>query len=174
MLARAEDVPEVLVLAFVQLTEHSLDQHLREPDHGVQRSPQLVGHAGQKVRLVLAGHLQLGALALEFAKKAGVEHRQRGLARERLHEVQNLIGEVPRCVPPDHHDADDLAVAQHRDGEDGPPAVLVQQLQMDVPIHERDVGDPDGTPLACSLADEVSSSPILILRSPDNSSGLLG
>ena len=44
---------EVLFLLLVQLAEHPLAQHLREPDDGVQRRPQLVGHVGQELGLVL-------------------------------------------------------------------------------------------------------------------------
>ena len=87
-------------------------------------------------------------------KQAGVEHRQRGLAGERLHELQDLVGEVARCLAPDHHGADDLAVAEHRDGENGTPAVLVQQLEVDIPVDLRDVGDPDRASLARGPTDE--------------------
>ena len=75
VLARVEDVAQVFLLTLVQITEHPLEQHLGESDHGVQRCSQLVRHAGQKVGLVLAGHLQLGSLALELAKHPRVEHR---------------------------------------------------------------------------------------------------
>src|SRR5215217_5408484 len=160
MLAGAEDVPQVLLLPLVEITKHSLEQHLREPDHGVQRSPQLVGHARQEVRLVLAGHFQLGALALELTKESRVGHRQRGLVGKRLHEVHDVAREVSRGLPPDHHDADDLTVAQYRDGKDRPPSVLVQQLQMDVPVYQRDIGDRDRAPLAPSTADEGRPIPI--------------
>ena len=41
-----------------------LAQHLREPDDRVQRRPQLVGHVGQELRLVLARRLELLVEAL--------------------------------------------------------------------------------------------------------------
>src|SRR5262245_42189066 len=41
------NVPPVLFLLLVQLTEHALRQHLGETDNGVEGRPQLVGHVGQ-------------------------------------------------------------------------------------------------------------------------------
>ena len=77
VLARAPDVAEVLLLAIVDLAEHAVEQHLREPDHRVERCAQLVRHAGEELRLVAADHLQLGGLALELAEQPSVEDRQR-------------------------------------------------------------------------------------------------
>src|SRR5215813_12123868 len=39
------------------------DQHVGEPDDGIERRAQLMAHAGDELRLVLARHLQLAALA---------------------------------------------------------------------------------------------------------------
>ena len=64
----AEDVVEVLLLPLVQLAEHPLGQHLGEADDGVQRRPQLVGHVGQELALVLACLLQLAALLFDLAR----------------------------------------------------------------------------------------------------------
>ena len=82
----------------LMLAEHPLEQHLGEPEHGVERRPQLVGHAGQELRLVPAGQLQLDALLLELAEELGVQQRQRRLARERLEQVERLLGEVARSA----------------------------------------------------------------------------
>ena len=51
------------VLALVELAEHPVQQHLGEADHRVERGAQLVGHAGQELRLVPAGDLELGGAA---------------------------------------------------------------------------------------------------------------
>ena len=48
------DVADVLLLALVELAEHPLQQHVAEPDDGVQRRPQLVRHRGQELGLVPA------------------------------------------------------------------------------------------------------------------------
>ena len=52
------------------------DHHLSEPDDGVERRAQLVAHAGEELRLVLARHLQLRALVLDFREQASVLDRQ--------------------------------------------------------------------------------------------------
>ena len=77
VLPRAPDVAEVLLLTVVDLAEHAVEQHLREPDHGVERGAQLVRHAGEELGLVPADHLQLAGLVLQLAEQTGVEDRQR-------------------------------------------------------------------------------------------------
>ena len=64
--AEREDVVEVLLLLRVDLAGDPLAQHLREADDRVQRRPQLVGHVGQELRLVLARGLELPVEALEL------------------------------------------------------------------------------------------------------------
>ena len=71
----------------LSVAEHPLEQHVREPDHGVERRAQLVRHAGQELGLVPARHLELARLALELAEQPRVVDRHRGLARERLEQV---------------------------------------------------------------------------------------
>ena len=71
VLAGAQDVAEVLLLALVDLAEHAVEQHLREPDHGVERGAQLVRHAGEELGLVAADHLQLAGLASRARGTAG-------------------------------------------------------------------------------------------------------
>ena len=70
--ARAVDVVQVLLLALVELAEHPLEEHLGEPEHRVERRPELVGHAGEELGLVPARELQLEALLLELAEELGV------------------------------------------------------------------------------------------------------
>ena len=72
VLARGVDVLEVLVLLLVQLPEHPLEQHLGEPDDGVERRPQLMGHIGEELRLMAAGGLQLPALFRDLVEEPGV------------------------------------------------------------------------------------------------------
>jgi hypothetical protein len=55
--ARRVDVLEVIVLLFVELAEHSLEQHFRKADDRVERVRSSCGHVGQKFRLVLVGDL---------------------------------------------------------------------------------------------------------------------
>ena len=49
VVARREDVVEVLLLLLVDLAEHLLAQHLREAEDRVQRRPQLVRHVGEEL-----------------------------------------------------------------------------------------------------------------------------
>ena len=51
VVARREDVVEVLRLLLVDLAEQPLLQHLREADDRVQRRPELVRHVGQELDL---------------------------------------------------------------------------------------------------------------------------
>ena len=69
--AGVPDVVDILVLALVELAEHPVEEDLREADDRVQRGAQLVGHAGQELRLVVAGHLQLGATSSPAPGTAG-------------------------------------------------------------------------------------------------------
>ncbi len=59
MSSRFEHVVDVGELAFVQLAEHLLVQHLGEADDRVQRRAELVRHRGEEVGLVAARRLQL-------------------------------------------------------------------------------------------------------------------
>ena len=72
MLARGEDVAEVLRLLLVRVAEHPLQQHIRETDDRVERRAQLVRHAGQKLALVLAGHFELAARLRDLAEEPGI------------------------------------------------------------------------------------------------------
>ena len=66
VVGRGEYVVEVLLLLLVDLTEHPLAQHLREPDDRVERRPQLVRHVGEELRLVPARRLELAALQVKL------------------------------------------------------------------------------------------------------------
>src|SRR5262245_19285696 len=44
------------------------DHHFGQSDDGIERSTQLVAHAGDKLRLVLARQLELVALVLDFVE----------------------------------------------------------------------------------------------------------
>ena len=48
------------------------DHHLGEPDDGVERRAQLVAHAGEELRLVLARHFELAALVLDLVQQARI------------------------------------------------------------------------------------------------------
>ena len=48
------------------------DHHLGQADDGVERRAQLVAHAGEELRLVLARLGELAALLLDLAEQPGV------------------------------------------------------------------------------------------------------
>ena len=66
MSRRRQDVVEVLLLLRVQVAEHALAQDLGKADDGVERRPQLVRHAREERRLVLARRLELAVEAIEL------------------------------------------------------------------------------------------------------------
>src|SRR5687767_83057 len=70
--ARAVYVLEVLGLFRIDVAEHALAKHFRETDDGVQRRAQLVGHIGEKLRLMAVRELELAALALDLVEQAYV------------------------------------------------------------------------------------------------------
>ena len=63
------------------------DHHLGQPDDGIERRAQLVAHAGDELRLVLAGLRQLPVLILDFVEQPHVLDRDRGLVGEGLDQL---------------------------------------------------------------------------------------
>src|SRR2546428_2673319 len=61
MLARGQDVAQVICLLRVDVTEDLLKQYLGEPDDRVQRCAELVAHVRQEFRFVAARGLELVA-----------------------------------------------------------------------------------------------------------------
>ena len=129
-MARAVDVAEVLLLAFVDVPEHPLQQHFGEAQHGVERGAQLVGHAGQELRLVPTGHRQLGTLLLELVVEPRVEQSERRLARERLQQLERLLGELTGPLATDDESPEDLVLSHHRYRHERTPAIVVQDLEV--------------------------------------------
>ena len=68
------------------------DQHLGQADNRVERRSQLVAHAGEEIRLVLARLRQLAALVLDLAEQPRVLDRQDGLRREGLQQFDRAFG----------------------------------------------------------------------------------
>ena len=122
MLAGGIDVLEVLVLFLVQLPEHPLDQHLEEPDDGVEGRAQLVRHVGEELRLVVAGRLDLGTLVRDLMEEAGVLYRQCGLGGKRLEDIHDRRRKHAGCLPVEGQAPDDLVLAKQRYGEECPVA----------------------------------------------------
>ena len=66
-------------------TRRIRDQHVGEPDDGVERSAQLVADARDELRLVFVRLLELSILVLNFVKQPYILDRDRGLVGKRRH-----------------------------------------------------------------------------------------
>jgi hypothetical protein len=80
------------------------DHHLGQSDDGVGRRAQLVTHAGDKLRLVLARHLELAALFFDFRKQIGVlngQHRLRHEGRQQIDVCWGIRG-APFAASPEY------------------------------------------------------------------------
>ena len=105
VVARGEDVVEVLLLLLVDLAEQPLLQHLREADDRVQRRPQLVRHVREELGLVPARRLELAVqppqlvvhpvhVGGERAELVAVRHVERGRRSRRPRSPPA----APRCA----------------------------------------------------------------------------
>ena len=95
MLARLQNVLQVIRLLLVDLAKHPLGEDLREADDGVERRPQPVGHVGQELGLVATGGLELPALRVELPEESGILDREHRLRGEGLEEVRDVGIEGP-------------------------------------------------------------------------------
>ena len=95
------------------------DHHFGQADDGVKRGAQLVAHAGDELRLVLAGLRQLPVLILDFVEQPHVLDRNRRLVGEGLDQLDLLIAKWPHLGTRQRHDPDRGALAQQRNAEYG-------------------------------------------------------
>src|SRR6267142_3517033 len=135
MAPRGVNVLQVLGLLLVEVTEHAFRQDLGKSDDRVERRPELVRHVGQKLRLVLAGDLELPTLVSDFPEEAGVLDRESGLGGERAEQFDRLARELAGAVPGHDETPDQLVLADHWYGQDGSDAGFNQ-----IPPHTAVVG----------------------------------
>src|SRR5712691_11760865 len=95
------------------------EQQIRHADDGVERSPQLVAHVREELRLVLARGLELPALDLDLAEEARVLDGERGLCREGPQQLNDLRRELPADLPKDGEGAEQVLLADERHREQG-------------------------------------------------------
>src|SRR5262249_44047988 len=95
------------------------DQHIGEPDDGIERGAQLMTHASHELRLMLAGQLELAALVLDFIEQPHVLDGNCRLVRKSRYKLNLLLGERPDIGAGQSKNADRHALAQHRHGEHG-------------------------------------------------------
>ena len=119
VLARGVDLAEVGDEAGLPEVLRLLLQHLGVADDGVERRAQLVGHAGEELRLVAVGHLEL-------AEEARVLDGQRRLRGEGAEQVDGLRREVAGGVPAHDEAAHQVSFAQHGHREQRPHPGLDQ------------------------------------------------
>ena len=89
------------------------DHHLGQADDGVERRAQLVAHAGEELRLVLARLCELTALVLDLVEQPHVLDRNHGLVREGVEQFDLLVGEGR---PGDRVKAERRSAFPHADG----------------------------------------------------------
>ena len=133
------DVADVLVLAVVEVAEHPLQQHVGEPDHRVERRAQLMRHAGQELRLVPAGDLELAAPHLQLPEHPRVVDGDRRLARERLEQLRGPVREGAGRLPPDDQRADDLLLPEQRNREQRAPSAANELVEVRIGRLEREI-----------------------------------
>ena len=75
-----------------------LPQHLGDADDRVERRAQLVAHAGEELRLVLAGDFELLAFLADFGEQARVLDRQNRLGGKGLEQFHRACGKLARCL----------------------------------------------------------------------------
>src|ERR1700730_10137352 len=141
VLARRQDVVEVLLLVAMDLAEHALQQHLGEADDGIERRPELVRHVREEFALVSVGDLELMRLVLDLIEQAGVFDGDHRLIGERLQDLDLLVRKRHRPRRRDRDRADGVAVAQHRHGEDASEFVRLREAQERVLRVLTNVGD---------------------------------
>jgi len=108
------------------------DHHLGQSDDGIKRRAQLVAHAGEELRLVLARHLQLAVLVLDLVEQAHILDRDSGLIGERRRKLDLLIGERPDFGARQGQNANRDPIPQHRYGKRGAIAAQSPRLSESV------------------------------------------
>ncbi len=116
---QAEQMAAALIDALVdifnllrQLAVDVHQQHARVAQHGIHRRSQLMAHARQELRLVLARQLQLLPFLLDLAEQPRVVDRQSGLRRESLQQIHHFGLEFPGLAPPNRQASHDLLLAE--------------------------------------------------------------
>ncbi len=105
------------------------DHHLRQADYGVERRAQLVAHAREELRLVLARQLQLPVLFLDFVEQPHVLDCDHRLIGEGCDELNLLVGERRDLCFPQGNCAERRALTQQWYSQHGPEALQFQRFR---------------------------------------------
>src|SRR5262249_3716210 len=95
-----------------------------QPDDGIERRAQLVAHAGDELRLVLACSFELPPLVLDFVEQPNGLDRDRRLVREGRGEIDLSVAESSYHSAHQHNHADRDSFAQQGNAEHGTGAHL--------------------------------------------------
>jgi len=117
VLAGGVDVLQVFLLLVVEGAEHPLDQHLGEPDDGIERSAQLMGHVREELGLVAAGGFELAALVDGLPKQVHVLDGDNGLVGKRLEQGDLSVREQTDLSARDRNRSERDAAPQEGDRE---------------------------------------------------------
>ncbi len=121
MATRGQNVPHILVLFFIQLAEHALQKNLGKANNGIEGGTELMGHVGEKLRLVAAGGLELSVLLFDFVEESDVLNRNYCLIREGCHQLNLPVSEgLDFAVPDDREGAEQVVPSYHWDAEHSP------------------------------------------------------
>ena len=106
-----------------------------------------------------AGHLQLAALVLDLTEQPGVEDAPAPTGRRTSAAARGSPRRSLRAPAPDDERTDDPVLAQHRNGDDRPPAALVEHPQVRIEHRpRRDPSTTSGRPSFAARPTRVSSS----------------
>src|SRR5262249_41986545 len=104
------------------------DHHLGQSDDGIERRAQLVAHAGDELRLVLAGKPQLAALVLDFVEQPHVLDGNHSLIGEGGGKLDLSLGEWAHHPAHQHDDANRNSFAQQGNTEHGTNAYFFRDV----------------------------------------------
>src|SRR5262245_53929811 len=139
--------------------------HVSEPDNGIERRAQLMAHAGDELRLVLARQLQLAALVLDLAEQARVLDCQHRLRRERLQEMNGTLGKVTRLFAANYQRSHDFVRADQWNREAGTIAGPHRDFSQRARRLVANIGDLQRLSVLGHLADRIGSADVLVLHS---------
>src|SRR5438128_1992461 len=98
------------------------EQHVSEPNDGIERSSQLVANAGNELRLVLARQSKLAILVLDLVEQTHVLDCNHRLIGKGCEQLDLLVGERRDLRLPQTYCAERYALAQQGHGQHRPMA----------------------------------------------------
>src|SRR5262245_28641913 len=108
-----------LLRLFCSEAHRVFDHHLGQSDDGIERRAQLVAHAGDELRLVLARHLQLAVLLLNLVEQPHIFDRDYRLVGEGGGELDLPVGERAHGLAAQNDNADRVSLSKQRHAKYG-------------------------------------------------------